>query len=132
MSTSARFGFGAAVATMAGCMSALLAMMTLSALGLGAVLQASPALFNVLRWAGAGYLMYLGIKSWRSPVAREVPDTAAAIAVIPRPGGLYRRAVGVPPAIPRRSCLQPPSCHNSFIRRVQNCRSSPFFSSPLR
>jgi len=101
MSTSARFGFGAAVATMAGCMSALLAMMTLSALGLGAVLQASPALFNVLRWAGAGYLMYLGIKSWRSPVAREVPDAAAAIAVIPRPGGLYRRAVMVAASNPK-------------------------------
>src|SRR2546427_5824127 len=43
MSSSARFGFRAAVATMAGCMTALLAMMSISAAGLGALLQAFPA-----------------------------------------------------------------------------------------
>jgi threonine/homoserine/homoserine lactone efflux protein len=68
MSSSARFGFRAAIATMAGCMAALLAMMSISAAGLGALLQAFPAVFDALRWAGAAYLAYLGIKSWRSPV----------------------------------------------------------------
>src|ERR1700730_6983314 len=68
MSTSARFGYRAAVATMAGCMTALLAMMSISAAGLGALLQAFPSVFDALRWAGAAYLAYLGIKSWRSPV----------------------------------------------------------------
>ena len=101
MSTSARFGFGSAVTTMAGCMSALLAMMTLSALGLGAVLQASPAVFSVLRWAGVGYLLYLGIKSWRSPVAREVPDAPPAVDAAPNPGGLYRRGLLVATSNPK-------------------------------
>ena len=40
--------------------------MTLSLLGLGAILAASAALFSVLKWFGAGYLVYLGIKLWRS------------------------------------------------------------------
>jgi threonine/homoserine/homoserine lactone efflux protein len=74
MSSSARFGFRAAIATMAGCMTALLAMMSISAAGLGALLQAFPSVFDTLRWLGAAYLAYLGIKCWRSPVHDETEE----------------------------------------------------------
>jgi threonine/homoserine/homoserine lactone efflux protein len=40
--------------------------MTLSLLGLGAILSASAVFFSVLKWIGAVYLIYLGIKLWRS------------------------------------------------------------------
>ena len=39
--------------------------MTLSLLGLGAILSASAALFSIFKWVGALYLVYLGIKMWR-------------------------------------------------------------------
>ena len=40
--------------------------MTLSLLGLGALLAASATVFTVLKWAGAAYLVWLGIKLWRA------------------------------------------------------------------
>ena len=78
MSSSARFGFRASVAAMAGCLTALLGMLSISAAGLGALLQAFPAVFDALRWMGAAYLVYLGIRTWRAPLPRETADAADA------------------------------------------------------
>ena len=94
MSVSVRQGLRSAVATMAGCMSALLAMLSVSAAGLGALLQAFPAVFDTLRWCGAAYLAWLGWKSWRAPVdgARGAAGTAEAAADAAAPA-LSRRAL---------------------------------------
>ncbi len=40
--------------------------MTLSMLGIGALLAASATVFTVLKWIGAAYLVWLGIKLWRA------------------------------------------------------------------
>ncbi len=68
MAQSIAHGPRKALATMAGLMSAVLLCLVASALGLGALLKASPRLFDVLRYAGVAYLLWLGIKAWRAPV----------------------------------------------------------------
>ncbi|RJG54450.1 LysE family translocator [Sphingobium terrigena] len=68
MTQSITHGPRRALATMAGLMSAVLLCLIASALGLGALLKASPRLFDVLRYAGVAYLVWLGIKAWRAPV----------------------------------------------------------------
>ncbi|AZO78579.1 MULTISPECIES: LysE family translocator [unclassified Bosea (in: a-proteobacteria)] len=40
--------------------------MTLSMLGVGALLATSATIFTVLKWAGAAYLIYLGVKLFRA------------------------------------------------------------------
>jgi len=41
-----------------------LTAMTLSLLGLGAIMATSAAIFGIFKWIGAIYLIYLGIKLW--------------------------------------------------------------------
>lgn len=102
MSTSARHGVNAAVVAMSGCMTALLAMMSISAAGLGALLHTFPAVFDALRLAGAAYLAYLGVKCWRAPVADETDGDVARVAVPnARLGAIYRQGFLVAASNPK-------------------------------
>lgn len=81
---SIRFGLGTASIGMAGCLVALVLMLTGSVAGLSAFLLALPTAFDVLKFAGAAYLVYLGIQLWREPVE---PDSA------PLPTGTSKTAL---------------------------------------
>jgi threonine/homoserine/homoserine lactone efflux protein len=87
--------------TMVGCMTSLLAMMSISAAGLGALLQMFPAVFDALRLAGAAYLAYLGIKSWRSPVHNQVVEAIKVIAPSVKSSALFRQGVLVAASNPK-------------------------------
>ncbi|MDE1181155.1 LysE family translocator [Paraburkholderia sp.] len=83
MTHGAQHGLRRSGATMAGCLSALIAMLSVSAAGLGVFLEAWPTMFNALRLIGAVYLVYLGVKSWRAPAdesafADATPEELAA------------------------------------------------------
>jgi len=66
---SIRFGFGPAMLAMTGCLLALALMLTASVAGVSAFMLAVPTAFEVLKVAGAAYLIFLGIQTWRAPVA---------------------------------------------------------------
>lgn len=72
MTSGARYGLRRTCFSMLGCFIAVSLMIGTSVAGVGALLRASPYLFDVLRYAGAGYLFYLGVQAWRSPVAMTI------------------------------------------------------------
>ena len=53
-------------------------LITVSALGLGAVITASEILFNVIKYLGAAYLVYLGVSLWFSAKGKENGKVKAA------------------------------------------------------
>src|ERR1700754_4263563 len=65
-----------ALASAAGALVASLGIMALSALGLGALLAASETAFTVLKVIGAAYLIWLGIRTFRS-AGTPMVDTGA-------------------------------------------------------
>lgn len=92
MATGLRHGYPTALRAICGLQTALLVQLGVVGLGLGAVLAASSMAFLVLKLVGAGYLIWLGIKKWRSPV--EALDASAAGEVRRgAAGGIYLQGV---------------------------------------
>lgn len=66
LSRSVELGLRRSVAAMLGCGSAVVLVLIASAAGLTALLLALPGAFDVLRYAGVAYLIYLGVQAWRA------------------------------------------------------------------
>lgn len=71
--------------TMLGLLIGLAVILSISLGGLGAVLLASSHTFEVIKYAGAAYLIYLGIRTWRAA------DTAITTAGRPDAAGAWAR-----------------------------------------
>ncbi len=72
-------GWRAALPTAIGVALGDFTAMTLSMLGIGALLAASATLFTALKWLGAAYLIWLGVKLWRAGGKLDAePRTSAA------------------------------------------------------
>ena len=81
MTHGIHYGWRRTLATCLGLMSGLGLIMAASVAGLGALLMASEQLFALIKYAGAAYLIYLGIKTWRSvptPVQEVSEDGRSA------------------------------------------------------
>ena len=64
LSKSIALGPRKTLPAMAGCLFGLIILLLTSAVGLGVLLTAHHHLFNLLKYAGAAYLVFLGYQSW--------------------------------------------------------------------
>lgn len=74
------YGRGIALATVAGNSLGLLAIVILVALGLGVIVQESVLVFTILKFAGAAYLVWLGVQAIRHRKGFDVSDVGAGAA----------------------------------------------------
>ena len=65
IATGATEGTRPALLTVAGTVFGNAVLVSTIAFGLGFILNNAATLFDVIRWAGAAYLVYLGIQAWR-------------------------------------------------------------------
>jgi len=66
MSAGLRYGYGAALRAILGLQAALLIQLAIVAGGLGALLATSALAFDIVKIAGAAYLIWLGVQKWRA------------------------------------------------------------------
>ncbi|MET0312735.1 MAG: LysE family transporter [Burkholderiaceae bacterium] len=77
MTNALNHGPAKAMTSVAGSVVAVLSVMLLSAMGLGALLATSEAAFTAAKVAGAAYLIWLGIKTIRSNAVIELDPARA-------------------------------------------------------
>lgn len=79
LSNGLRGGLRPAILALLGRCAAFVILIVLVMVGVGALLSASAIAFTILKWAGVAYLIWLGLRAWKSdalPVA-EAPETAS-------------------------------------------------------
>lgn len=79
MSTGISHGYRGAVASISGLQVGLSLHIALVGFGLGALFSQSLLAFEILKWGGAGYLVWLGIQQWRSAGAINLNALATAM-----------------------------------------------------
>ena len=79
--SGARAGIVAAMGITAGCFVHIFA----AAVGVSALMAASVTAFTVLKWAGAGYLVYVGLR-----LLRAASDAPASLGAAPQEATAYR------------------------------------------
>ncbi len=103
---SISFGWKHAIATVAGATMGIAVQLLIAAIGLTSLLNGVAEAFEWLRWGGAAYLVYLGIKQWRSAGEPLAVDTSSVsktnlfvqglIVTIPNPKSLIFIAAFLP------------------------------------
>ena len=98
MIDAGRYGIGKSLYTMLGASMGNLLLMLLSALGLGLLVEQAETVFQLIKWVGAAYLVYLGLQLLRAqPIgvdmqAQQIPRqqlfSKAFIVAVPNPKGL--------------------------------------------
>jgi threonine/homoserine/homoserine lactone efflux protein len=84
LTNAAQNGVGFAFLASIGRLLAFIPMIIVSALGLGIILSTSALVFTTVKVIGAGYLIYLGVKIWRSSNAMKDSDLTASRLSLPQ------------------------------------------------
>ena len=82
ISNSLRHGLRPSLATAAGDLSANALQMTAAAFGLATVIAASADVLTAVKWAGVGYLVWIGVRTFRAPppsLARQAAGVSSFV-----------------------------------------------------
>jgi len=90
LSNALRFGTKPALAGALGISLGILLIAIISATSLGVLLSTSALAFSIFKYMGAAYLIYLGIKLWRSPAIKLEENTENQLPV-PHKQQYYRQ-----------------------------------------
>jgi homoserine/homoserine lactone efflux protein len=77
ISSGLHHGFRLGIWNAVGMQAASLIVVAVVSVGLGGLLLASETLFNIVKWLGVAYLLYLGVVTWRAPATGFVEDAEA-------------------------------------------------------
>ena len=75
MGAGVRHGYWPALRLILGLQSALIIQLTVVAAGLGALLETSALAFDIVKFCGAAYLIWLGVQKWRA-LPQALDETA--------------------------------------------------------
>ncbi|MDN3640945.1 LysE family translocator [Simiduia curdlanivorans] len=87
---SLNHGKGSVIPLVAGVLSGDVIAMAISFVGLGALLATYAVLFGIFKWVAAAYLIYIGIKAWRTQLSDEHTDLAMS-----NSGSVFKEALVV-------------------------------------
>ena len=117
MIDAGRYGFAKSTFTMLGASAGNLILMLLSALGLGLLVEQAEWIFHTIKWIGAAYLVYLGIKLVQAPPlsvdtqANQIPSSRlfrkAFLVAVTNPKGLIYFGALMPPFIDVHKSMPP-------------------------
>ena len=91
MAAGLRHGLARGVWNVFGLIAGILLVLALVSTGLGALLAASAIAFTAVKWAGAAYLVWLGVMQWRSAAnpVESAHTLAAGAASLPPEGAQF-------------------------------------------
>ena len=121
ISQAVKNGFQSSLKGAAGILAGNGIYFVLSALGLGALLMSSATLFQIIKWVGAAYLVFSGLRML--PAKEPLANADQDVATPKRSARLFSKGLLLSFRTQRRWCSSARSCR-SLCRRTAACLNS--------